>query len=256
MLSPSPHPGLEQALRASTQSGDIPVRRLFGCMNRCVHERRAAVGYPCRRRRHKKAPGGGRLERRSGNSGSGLTAGIVPVVVVMVVFGVVAFEMMVFMLVGVTGSAVVMLVLVGVTVIAVVMLVLAGVAVIAMVMLMFGLVRLVRGVIGPGRRYGQAQAGDYRQQDRRLACHSLYSLPVTHRDRTFISPKAGREQSLRIPGRDSLAGGRHARSPTAVCERPTRLPSSRQKRSRSVAWRRPGTRSRHHRVWRRRVGHR
>src|SRR6056297_4249644 len=217
----------------------------------------------------KKAPGGGRLERRSGNSGSGLTAGIVPVVVVMVVFGVVAFEMMVFMLVGVTVIAVVMLVLVGVTVIAVVMLVLAGmtvvavvmlvlvgVAVIAMVMLMFGLVRLVRGVIGPGRRYGQAQAGDYRQQDRRLACHSLYSLPVTHRDRTFISPKAGREQSLRIPGRDSLAGGRHARSPTAVCECPTRLPSSRQKRSRSVAWRRPGTRSRHHRVWRRRVGHR
>src|SRR6056297_607946 len=191
----------------------------------------------------KKAPGGGRLERRSGNSGSGLTAGIVPVVVVMVVFGVVAFEMMVFMLVGVP-------------VVAVMVLVLVGVAVIAMVMLMFGLVRLVRGVIGPGRRYGQAQAGGYRQQGRRLACHSLYSLPVTHRDRTFISPKAGREQSLRIPGRDSLAGGRHARSPTAVCERPTRLPSSRQKRSRSVAWRRPGTRSRHHRVWRRRVGHR
>src|SRR6056297_3553171 len=204
----------------------------------------------------KKAPGGGRLERRSGNSGSGLTAGIVPVVVVMVVFGVVAFEMMVFMLVGVAVIAVVMLVLAGMTVVAVVMLVLVGVAVIAMVMLMFGLVRLVRGVIGPGRRYGQAQAGGYRQQGRRLACHSLCSLSVTHRDRTFISPKAGREQSLRIPARDSLAGGRHACRPTAVCECPTRLPSSRQKRSRSVAWRRPGTRSRHHRVWRRRVGHR
>src|SRR6056297_2808731 len=245
MLSPSPHPGLEQALRASTQSGDIPVRRLFGCMNRCVHERRAAVGYPCRRRRHKKAPGGGRLERRSGNSGSGLTAGIVPVVVVMVV-----------VLVGVAVIAVVMLVLAGMTVVAVVMLVFVGVAVIAVVMLMFGLVRLVRGVIGPGRRCGQAKAGDNRQQGRHLPCHSLYSLSVTHRDRTFISPKAGREQSLRIPARDSLAGGRHACRPTAVCECPTRLPSSRQKRSRSVAWRRPGTRSRHHRVWRRRVGRR
>src|SRR6056297_2264605 len=204
----------------------------------------------------KKAPGGGRLERRSGNSGSGLTAGIVPVVVVMVVFGVVAFEMMVFMLVGVPVVAVMVLVLVGVAVIAVVMLVLAGMTVVAVVMLMFGLVRLVRGVIGPGRRYGQAQAGGYRQQGRRLACHSLCSLSVTHRDRTFISPKAGREQSLRIPARDSLAGGRHACRPTAVCECPTRLPSSRQKRSRSVAWRRPGTRSRHHRVWRRRVGRR
>ena len=120
-------------------------------------------------------------------SGSVRAAGVVLVVMMMLVLvGVAVVAVVMFVLVGMTVVAVMMLVFVGMTVVAVVMLVLVGMAVIAVVMfvlicmtviavmvLMFGLVRLVRGVVGPRGSRGQAQAGKKRQQCGRVLCHSL-----------------------------------------------------------------------------------
>jgi len=129
------------------------------------------------------------------------------------VFGVVALKMMVFMLVSVAVIAVVVFMLVSVAVIAVVVLVLVGVAVVAvvvlvlagmavfavmvlvlvgmpvvtMMMLMFRVVRFVRRVICPRRPCEHAQANDERQQDCHLSFHSILSFQVTHCDSRFIS---------------------------------------------------------------------
>jgi hypothetical protein len=81
----------------------------------------------------------------------------VVIVVMVVIFRVVAVEMMV-------------LVLVGMAVVTVMVLVLVGMAVVAMVVLVLGFVRLVRRIVGPGRADGKAQGGDqrHRQMDRSL----------------------------------------------------------------------------------------
>lgn len=103
------------------------------------------------------------------------------------ILGIVTFEMMVLVfrgpvaviavvmlvLVGMTIVAVVVLMFTGVAIVAVMMLVFIGMAVIAVMMLVVRLMRFVRRVFGPDRRNGQTQRGSNSEGGQRTLDHAV-----------------------------------------------------------------------------------